>query len=167
MGGTGLYCATKHAVRCISEGLHEEISPLGLRSLIFEPGYFRTDLLIADNRANYSGQIPDYEPIIRPKLDVLDGSPDLRSVPGVKADGLISAANHNQAGDAKKGAHVIIDVVKGEGAAKNKPFPLTVLLGSDCYEWVKNVLTESTATFEEWKDVTVSTDRDDVASQKK
>ena len=73
-----------------------------------------------------------------------------------------SAYNHNQPGDAKKGAHVMIDVVKGEGAAKNKGLPLTVLLGSDCYEWVRSALTKSVATFDEWKDVSISTDRDDL-----
>jgi short-subunit dehydrogenase len=72
--GAGLYCATKHAIRCISESLHEEISPLGLRSLLFEPGYFRTDFLTADNRGTYGGNIPDYEPIIRASQEGLDGS---------------------------------------------------------------------------------------------
>ena len=72
-GGIGPYCATKYATRCLSETLHEEISPLGLRSLIFEPGYFRTDLLTPDNRANYGGNIPDYEPIFRARKEGLDG----------------------------------------------------------------------------------------------
>jgi len=51
-----------------------EISPLGLRSLLFEPGYFRTDFLTADNRATYGGSIPDYEPIARASQEGLDGS---------------------------------------------------------------------------------------------
>ena len=51
-----------------------EISPLGLRSLLFEPGYFRTDLLTADHRATYGGNIPDYEQIVRASQGGLDGS---------------------------------------------------------------------------------------------
>ena len=51
-----------------------EISPLGLRSVIFEPGYFRTDVLTADNRGNCGGDIPDYEPIVRARNEELDGS---------------------------------------------------------------------------------------------
>ena len=81
-GGIGLYCATKNTVRCISETLHQEISPLGLRSVIFEPGYFRTDFLTADNRANYSGGIPDYEPIVRASNEALDGSPSYQPMMG-------------------------------------------------------------------------------------
>ena len=72
--GAGLYCATKHAVRCISESLHEEISPLGLCSLVFEPGHFRTEFLTADNRASYGGSIPDYEPAVRAREEALIGS---------------------------------------------------------------------------------------------
>jgi len=143
VSGIGIYCATKHAVRGIAESLHEEISPLGLRSLVFELGYFRTDLLTADNHAKYGGRIPDYEQIMRTRLDKLD------------------ASNHNQPGDAKKGANVIIDTVKGEGAAKDKQFTPVVLLGSDCYGQVRNILTKGVAKLDEWKDVTVSTDRDD------
>ena len=71
------------------------------------------------------------------------------------------AANHNQPGDAKKGSNVIIDVVKGEGAAKDKAFTPVILLGSDCYEFARSTLTNSIAKFDEWKEVTVSTDRDD------
>ena len=41
--------------------------------MIFEPGYFRTDLLTADNRSNYGGSIPDYEPIVRASKEGLDG----------------------------------------------------------------------------------------------
>ena len=74
MSGIGGYCATKHAIRAIGESLHEEISPLGLRSLVFEPGYFRTDFLAAGNHAKYTGNgIPDYEPIMRTRLEALDG----------------------------------------------------------------------------------------------
>jgi len=143
-GGIGLYCATKYATRCISETLHEEVSPLGLRSLIFEPGYFRTDFLTADNRATYGGNIPDYEPIIRARKEGLD------------------AYNLNQPGDPKKGVNVMIDVVKGEGVAKDKEFTPVVLLGSDCYKVVGKTLTEAVAKFDEWKEISISTDRDDL-----
>ena len=47
----------------ISESLHQELAPLGLRSICIEPGYFKTDLLTADNRAPFQGRIADYEPV--------------------------------------------------------------------------------------------------------
>ena len=44
----------------ISATLHEEISPLGLKSVCFDFGYFRTALLTEDNRAPRTGRIADY-----------------------------------------------------------------------------------------------------------
>lgn len=42
-GGT-VYCATKHAVRAISEGLRQEIKPYNLRTTIISPGAVDTEL---------------------------------------------------------------------------------------------------------------------------
>ena len=56
----------------------------------------------------------------------------------------------------------MIDVVKGEGAAKDKEFTPVVLLGSDCYGNVRKILTRTVAKFDEWKEISVSTDRDDL-----
>ena len=72
------------------------------------------------------------------------------------------AYNHNQPGDAKKGVNVMIDVIKGEGIAKDREFTPVILLGSDCYNAVRRILTESIAKFDEWKDVSISTGRDDL-----
>lgn len=56
----------------------------------------------------------------------------------------------------------MIDVVKGEGVAKDKEFTPVVLLGSDCYKVVGKALTEAVAKFDEWKEISISTDRDDL-----
>ena len=72
------------------------------------------------------------------------------------------AYNHNQPGDAEKGVNVMIDVVKGEGVARDKEFTPVVLLGSDCYNGVRSTLTKAIAKFDEWKDISISTDRDDL-----
>lgn len=57
---------------------------------------------------------------------------------------------------------MIIDVVKGEGVAKDKEFTSAVLLGSDCYRDVTKALTKAVAKFDEWKEISISTDRDDL-----
>jgi hypothetical protein len=72
------------------------------------------------------------------------------------------AYNHNQPGDPTKGANIMIDVVKGEGAVKDKEFTPVVLLGSDCYDRVRGILTKAVTRIDEWKDITTSTDRDDL-----
>lgn len=81
---------------------------------------------------------------------------------GLIADSLFTAYNHNQPGDAKKGVSVMIDVIKGEGVAKDKEFTPVVLMGSDCYNTVRGILTKAVTKFDEWKDITISTDRDDL-----
>jgi len=42
--GGAVYCATKHAVRAISEGLRQEVKPYNIRSTIVSPGAVATEL---------------------------------------------------------------------------------------------------------------------------
>lgn len=39
-----IYCATKHAVRVINEGLRQEVTPYGLRTTVLSPGAVATEL---------------------------------------------------------------------------------------------------------------------------
>lgn len=42
--GSGVYAATKHAVRVISEGFRQEVKPYGIRTTIVSPGAVATEL---------------------------------------------------------------------------------------------------------------------------
>ena len=84
-----MYCASKYAVRCkfpkhwtgpgyatdtavgLAESLHQEISPIGLRSICFEFGYFRTDFLAPGHRSGKKERIPDYKVIHEKYIDGL------------------------------------------------------------------------------------------------
>lgn len=57
----------------ISKTLHDEISPLGLRSICIDFGYFRTSFLEADNRAPRISRIPDYQEICNTVESALNG----------------------------------------------------------------------------------------------
>jgi len=67
----------------------------------------------------------------------------------------------SQFGDPAKAVRIIVDVVRGEGVANNKPFPKNLHLGSDCYEIARASAEESLNTVEEWKEVVCSTDYKD------
>ncbi|CAN7389967.1 SDR family oxidoreductase [Pararhizobium sp. LjRoot235] len=43
--GATVYCATKHAVRALSEGLRKEVKPYNVRTTIISPGAVSTELL--------------------------------------------------------------------------------------------------------------------------
>ncbi|KQT02779.1 SDR family oxidoreductase [Rhizobium sp. Leaf386] len=43
--GATVYCATKHAVRALSEGLRKEVKPYNIRTTIISPGAVSTELL--------------------------------------------------------------------------------------------------------------------------
>ncbi|KIJ47758.1 hypothetical protein M422DRAFT_226126 [Sphaerobolus stellatus SS14] len=136
----GLYAATKFAVRGLSETMHAELSPLGLRSLYFDPGYFRTAFLNDGHRQAYVPRIEDYRELTE------------------KANAALAAYNNNQPGDPKKLVQVILDVIRGEGIAEGRELPLGLPLGSDAFAAVKETLTRTDNVLTEWEDVIKSTD---------
>jgi len=136
----GLYAATKFATRGISETLNDEISPLGLRSIVVDLGYFRTSFLTSTNRAPFDPRILDYKDIT--------GS----------ANAQLEAYNGRQPGDPKKGAETIVDLVRGEGAAQGRDAPSVMALGSDCFEDVQTAASDTLKRLAEWESVSKSTD---------
>ncbi|KAK7051566.1 hypothetical protein VNI00_004545 [Paramarasmius palmivorus] len=136
----GLYCTTKWALRGISSTLHEEISPLGLRSTCIDFGYFRTSFLSSGHRAAYEPRIADYKEIT------------------TQAEDALQAYNSKQPGDPRRGVQVVVDVVRGEGLAQGKPFPTSLQLGSDCYSVAKEECEKALQVLETWKEVSQSTD---------
>jgi NAD(P)-dependent dehydrogenase (short-subunit alcohol dehydrogenase family) len=58
--GWGFYNATKFAVEGLSEALHAEMAPLGVKVMVVEPGPFRTDFLGRSGK-EASLRLPDYE----------------------------------------------------------------------------------------------------------
>lgn len=136
----GLYCTTKYAVRSLSQTLDVEISPLGLRSIVFEFGYFRTSFLTPDHRSAHKGRIEDYREMSE------------------STNAALEAYNGKQPGDPSKGVQLMLDVIRGEGLAQGKELPAVLALGSDCVEAVKEVCRETIKRVEEWESISRSTD---------
>ena len=134
MAASGLYAAAKFALEGMSISLSQEVAPLGLKVMVVEPGAFRTDFLSGKSIQHTARTIEAYDgtsgQVVR-KLAAMDGS---------------------QAGDPKLGAQAIIQAVESP-----EP-PLHLLLGSDALGRARSRIKELTATFDQWEQVSLSTD---------
>jgi NAD(P)-dependent dehydrogenase (short-subunit alcohol dehydrogenase family) len=90
---SGLYAATKHAVEALSEAMHFELSHLGIRIALIEPGQFATR--IYDNAQTAAAMGPDtdeyrrFEAFRSAQHSLVDGEP--RNAQAV-ADAIVEAA---------------------------------------------------------------------------
>lgn len=111
----------------------------GIRTLLVEPGFFRTELLNANNTVYVETKIDDYKPL----TDALYAQ--------------FKEAHRQQPGDPAKGVARVIDVVKGEGGAEGKRFPTFLALGTDAVEHIRKICNETLGSLEEWEAVSSDT----------
>ena len=140
LGGFALYCATKFAVEGFTEGLRDEVKPLGINVTIVEPGAFRTSFA-GDSNVRSERTLEDYRPVIDPIRQYLYGN-----------DG-------NQPGDPHKAAQAMIQVVES-----NNP-PLRLMLGADAYGLWEKKRTAMDEEFLKWRDVGINTAFDGIEAR--
>jgi NAD(P)-dependent dehydrogenase (short-subunit alcohol dehydrogenase family) len=131
--GWGVYGATKFAVEGLSEALHAELSPLGIRVTVVEPGSFRTDFLDGTSLHETSVQIADYASTVG------------------KVRQAASANNHAQVNDPAKGAAAIYAAVT---AAKG---PSRLQIGPDAITMVESKLALVHRELDAWRALGSST----------
>jgi NAD(P)-dependent dehydrogenase (short-subunit alcohol dehydrogenase family) len=137
--GFGAYCATKFALEGLTETLRDEVQGFGIRTLIVEPGAFRTGLFRRD-AAYESAAMPEYAPTVGATRDYVRG-------------------NHGtQPGDPAKAASAIL-------AALDAPDPpLRLVLGADAIGNVRNRLGRLAAELDAWEPTGRETAIDDSSS---
>lgn len=109
--GFGAYSAAKFALEGASEALAAEISPFGIKTLIVEPGAFRTD---------FAGGALRHMPVLEPYRDIVGGTRAF-------ADGM----HQTQLGDPTKAGRVI------DAALAADTTPLRLQLGQDAIDAVR------------------------------
>ncbi|KAF2475123.1 NAD(P)-binding protein [Lindgomyces ingoldianus] len=135
------YSGSKFALEGIVEGLRWETEQFGIKTLMIEPGRFRTKFLSPGNLRTKQSHIPDYEEASRNFIAYLAQNEDGK-----------------QPGDPLKAVEIILDLVRKEGVAEGKEVPFRLPLGRDCYETIKEKCEETLKLLKEWEGVCTSTD---------
>jgi NAD(P)-dependent dehydrogenase (short-subunit alcohol dehydrogenase family) len=138
---TGYYHATKYAVEGLSESLAQEVSPLGIKVLIIEPGPFRTDWAGRSIKQS-KNRLADYEQTAGRRRTETE------------------ARSGNQAGDPVRGAQAIIQAVEAKDA------PLRLLLGKPALNLAYRKLETLKADFDAWAETTRGADFPGAQQQK-
>lgn len=120
--GMAHYSATKSAVEMIHEGMQVELAPYGVRTLIIEPGLFRTAII---------GSLW-YPKTVMPEYDHASGA--MRR--------FMEAAVGNEPGDPAKAARLIIEQVYDDAA------PLRLPLGIGAAQRIKEKAASVTANMD-------------------
>jgi NAD(P)-dependent dehydrogenase (short-subunit alcohol dehydrogenase family) len=127
------YNGTKFAVEGMSEALAQEVTPLGIKVLIVEPGPFRTD---------WAGRSADEAPVTIDDYDATAGA-RLRTMRGYSG---------KQPGDPQRAAAIIVQTVEATNP------PLRLLLGKVALSVARNKLDAMKTDFEQWAEVSASAD---------
>ncbi|KAG0709824.1 hypothetical protein DFH29DRAFT_885950 [Suillus ampliporus] len=132
--GLGFYASSKAAVHAMSETLALELKPFNIRVLLVEPGAFRTENIYS-HQWDCSNPIPDYDE--------------------QRADGCVNFSKPagKQPGDPDKAMNIVVDVVKGEGRAAGREWPLYLVLGRDAEADIRNKCAKVLKHLDDWNDV--------------
>ena len=129
---SGLYCATKHAVKAISETLAREVSEFGIHVTDVKPGFMRTEFF----GSSYKTAIPPNSPYKKLYDDNMK---------------FYMGQNGNQAGDPEKAAELYIKVAEMEKPYESLP------MGTDSCDGIRDISANTVKLMTETRDVAKST----------
>jgi NAD(P)-dependent dehydrogenase (short-subunit alcohol dehydrogenase family) len=130
--GTGIYCASKHALEAIGETLADEVAPFGIKVINIAPGGMRTD---------YAGR--SLVSAAAPIEAYGDG-------PAHQAAAILAYHAGQEGGDPAKVAGAIIAAVDAEAP------PVRLLLGADALHYARASIAALEADIAAWEAVSLS-----------
>lgn len=131
--GSGYYASTKAALELISDALYQEVSPLGIKVMVVEPGPFRTRFF-DDSLKGTQVKIDDYaETAGRTRKENIHNQ-------------------HDQPGDPERGGKIIVETIQRED------YPRTLLLGSGAVAFVQEILHRKLDEIDQWASVSAQSD---------
>ena len=131
--GSGYYAATKAALELVSDALYQEVSPLGIKVMVVEPGAFRTRFF-DDSLKGTQVKIDDYA----------------ATAGKTRKENIVN--HHDQPGDPVKGGKVIVETIEKED------YPRTLLLGSSAVSIARKALENRLAEIDQWENVSRQSD---------
>lgn len=129
-------------MHALAETLSVELAQFNIRVLLVEPSAFRTKMVRTADNYNTSNPIEAYN--------------------GTREENLNWYADRDgkQMGDPDKAMDAVVDVVRGDGTARGKPWPGYLLLGKEADRDVRAKCKIMTDHLDEWGEVVKSVDFD-------
>lgn len=125
----------------IGETYSTELAPFSIRVTIVAPGSFRTEKVLSQPMT------------IHNHISSYDG---LRAAAAEK----FKAVAGNERGDPAKAMELLVDVVRGEGRAAGREWPLWLFMGKDCYRDVRNKCDRVLQNLDAWEDLATNLEFD-------
>lgn len=116
-----------------------ETSHLGIKTLLIEPGRFRTKLLSSGNMKTVEPAHAEYADMAKTLLKHL------------------AEEDQAQDGDPNKLVNIVLDLVRQEGVASGKKIPLRLPIGADVCDDAKARYHENLKVLEDWGPVVYGT----------
>ncbi|KZL68041.1 estradiol 17-beta-dehydrogenase [Colletotrichum tofieldiae] len=111
------------------ETLDLEVRPLGIKTIIVEPGFFRTELLNESNTVYVDTEIDEYKPVVS------------------KLYAQFKGAHHQQP-----------EILpRSEGVPSTKSFPPSLALGPDAVTQLRKKCTDTVDLLDRWEAVSADT----------
>lgn len=129
---SGIYCATKHAVKAISETLAQEVREFGIHVTDIKPGFMRTEFFGSSYKTTAPEDSP-YKHLYDENMEFYMGQ------------------NGNQAGDPQKAAKLYIEVAEMENPYESLP------MGTDCCDGIRDICASTVKLMDDMRNVAETT----------